>query len=252
MIENLLLGKHAHFAIGVADIQVAWTFYHQLGFQKQSEGKEPVAWMSISDDSVHILLSETDKPYIGLEYYTSHLNKVLRELEKRGFAPIPTVEVQGQVVQAIVASPNDIPITLVQDNGLSGVDHDQTTLLDIAREDLLNAEVYPNASCGAFGEFSISVTDMDEAIEAWAKLGFIPTERHKSPYEWAIVSDGASIIGLHVTEEFTEPAITYFSPDMEDKLVALEASGLEIEFLGNRKSGKLLSPDGNQIFLFSF
>ena len=66
------------------------------------------------------------------------------------------------------------------------------------------------------------------------------------PYPWGILSDEMIVLGLHQTDEFKGPCITYFEPDMGKRIEALKGKGLEID-----ENGILVGPAGETLFLFT-
>lgn len=90
------------------------------------------------------------------------------------------------------------------------------TLMDIDYNNPV-PEDFPNNLCGIFGEIALNIEDIEQEIKFWENIGFRVGERFEEPYPWAIVTDGLFIIGLHQTDEFDKPALTYFAPDMAEK-----------------------------------
>src|SRR6185369_3191440 len=99
-------------------------------------------------------------------------------------------------------------------------------MLGMAQEDYFKPEKYPNKVCGLYGEFAHPVADIRQSIEFWKLLGFDVISEFTSPYSWAIMSDGLSVVGLHQTTHFTTPAITFFAADMRHKIRKLKEKGL--------------------------
>jgi hypothetical protein len=62
------------------------------------------------------------------------------------------------------------------------------------------------------------------------------------------------VIGLHQTSDFSEPHITYFAPDMAERIQTFQAEGLPITPLpaedGSVVNAALEGPGGERFFLF--
>ena len=106
---------------------------------------------------------------------------------------------------------------------------------------------------GKFGEFSIPVQNLDEMESKLLNLGFETTLKESKPYPWGIFRDGLITLGVHQTDDFDIPTITYFDEEMEFKLEQLSKKGIEFQkFAGmelNTGNVKIVSPDGQE-FLF--
>jgi len=98
-------------------------------------------------------------------------------------------------------------------------------------------------------------------IDTWPCLQPLSEIEAKSvnqqPYPWAILSDGMNILGLHQTKDFDYPAITYFAPDMSQRVQKLKEAGITSFADWQGQGGKegnfiLTTPEGQKIFLFSF
>src|SRR4030066_278694 len=118
-------------------------------------------------------------------------------------------------------------------------------------------EKYPNPKCGIFGEFATSVKDLEQALAFWQNLGFEAKTVYREPYPWAILTDGMNILGLNQTKNFDYPAITYFAPDMSQRVQKLKEAGITSFADWQGQGGKegnfiLTTPEGQKIFLFSF
>jgi hypothetical protein len=71
-----------------------------------------------------------------------------------------------------------------------------------------------------------------------------------TPYNWAIISDGLNIVGLHQTKDFTTPTITFFAADMKDKIEKLKTEGLKDFVDKGAASITIHTPENQHINLF--
>ena len=160
------------------------------------------------------------------------------KLEKSGIN-IKDKSIDGSTSNSIILrDPNNFGISIIK--------FDTSTLPKLSGN--------PNRKCGIFGEFSIPVNDLKESIEFWEKLGYSVQKQIDKPYPQVILSDGLFIVGLHQTDSFVTPAITYFSKDAPKRIQQLETEGLEITYPPEdsrpHQNGILKSPSGQLIFIF--
>jgi hypothetical protein len=83
-----------------------------------------------------------------------------------------------------------------------------------------------NPACGAFVEFSVSVTDLPQAVAFWKIFGFEPSYSGNDPLPMSCVSNGSFSIGLHQNPN-TEPSITYASKNAADQIAAIRKRSVE-------------------------
>jgi hypothetical protein len=74
----------------------------------------------------------------------------------------------------------------------------------------------------------------------------------KVPYPHAILTDGLMIVGLHQTNHFTYPAVTYFGMDTAKHIQELKGKGLMnfVEIAGNNNVS-LQTWEGQHFFIFT-
>ena len=78
------------------------------------------------------------------------------------------------------------------------------------------------------------------------------------PYKWGIFSDGLMIVGLHETDFFDKPSITYFSADSKEIIAGLQEKGLEFKNAmpgtdgADIVHGTTVSPDGWPVNIFGW
>ena len=244
-----VLGEISAFTIATPDLDVSFGYYQMLGFREVFRADWPFPWIQITDGGLLIMLRKDPAKYIALTYYVKDIAAVVGGLEAKGikFAGRPKA---GDMVQRyLLTSPDGLQISLVsiiegfyQPGG--------ATMLTMQQQDYFNPEKYANKVCGMFGEFAHPVKDMQASMAFWALLGFKAISTFATPYPWAILTDGLSIVGLHQTTDFTDPAITYFAADMKDKIAALKAAGLTNYTSKGDSSAVLITPEQQRINLF--
>ncbi|MBV9987892.1 MAG: VOC family protein [Chitinophagaceae bacterium] len=244
-------GHVSAITITTPDLERSFAFYRQLGFTELMRMDMPFAFIQITDGALLIMLRKDPVPYIALTYYVLDLTKRVTELEAAGIAFVETPKPGAFVRKYVLRSPDGMNISFV-DNGMGGFTQPEgKSMLTMAPQDYSNPEKYTNKVCGMFGEFACPVKDLDVSIAFWEKLGFQVLSKMASPYPWAILSDGIAVVGLHQTEQFSAPRITFFAMDMKEKIAALKAGGLEeLKETENVSSVTITTPEKQSINLF--
>lgn len=243
------LGDLVQISMGVPDLAAQKAFYEVLGFQLVGEGVHPWAWAQLTDGQNLILLNQDGNRYVGLLYMSAQIPTWVTQLEAMGIPMLMKTEYEGQVAQAIFSDANGLLVGL----------------LNQPAEAMDPSKRQPVSRLGKFGEFSIRVQDLAASIEFWNQLGFATLYQSQEPYPWGILDDGMVILGLHQRSDADEtsgqhfpllgPTLTYFAPDMIDRIASLKADGIQpIGEIRNRQgevaNAVLQGPAGEQIFLF--
>jgi len=239
------LGKRAQINIGVADLQISLAFYEKLGYEKIEVQKNPYPWARITDGQNLIMLNEDGNQYMGLVYFSLDATRRVSRLEKAGIEFVQRRERDGQLMMAVFVGPGDLAVGLIN--------HDPEEIPQPAGRSVTRG--------GTFGEFAVPVDDFLAAVEFWRKVGFATLYESEDPYPWGIVSDEKIVLGLHQNREygdeidFKAPAMTFFAPDMVERIERLKEDGVLfatelISESGLVNNATLLGPDGESLFLF--
>lgn len=243
------LGDVTAISIPSTDLEASLKFYQQLGFTELFRADLPFPWIKISDGAVLIMLKNNNKNHLSLTYYAPDHTHTVTALKDAGIEISESVEENDFEVRFIITSPDGLRICLV--NLPHFFDQPEgPIMLTTPPDDYNKPEKYVNQTCGMFGELAHPVINLEKSLEFWAKLGFTFVSKYSSPYPWAIVSDGLAVVGLHQTEQFTQPAITYFAADMKDKIAHLRAEGFNCFTNENDTNTTLKTPEGQLINLF--
>ena len=243
------LGDVTAFTITTLDLDVSTAYYARLGFSELFRTDFPFPLAMITDGAIQIMLLKNNDPYIGLTYYVKELEKVVLALESIGIEFLQKPKSSDMIKRYRMQSPDELNIglvTLVDGFTLPP----GTTMLTMPTHDYSNPDKYLNKVCGLFGEFAHPVEDLDISISFWEKLGFVALSKYSSPYPWAIISDGMAIVGLHQTNTFKYPTITFFASDMKEKIERLKNNGLDN--FSETSSGNIVltTPEQQKINLF--
>lgn len=243
------LGDVAQITIGVPDLSASRAFYQKLNFQVLAQGEEPWPWVQLTDGQNLVLLNHDGQEYIGLNYFSTQLPDVVAKLEEMEVEIPVRREEAGQLKQVIFCDPEGFLVGLIEHNGAQLPKPDGT----------------PLARCGKFGEFALPVADFDRAAAFWEQWGFYKLYQSQEPYTWGILGDSKIVLGLHeivgsdekVSEplEFTQPTMTYFAADMDERIAQLKADGLPFaqelpDEDGHVANAVLQAPGKERLFLF--
>ncbi|MEO7266064.1 MAG: hypothetical protein ABIW38_14200 [Ferruginibacter sp.] len=244
------LGDVGCVYITTSNIDSSMAVYEKLGFSRTIYSDNPFRWALASDGSLLVMLRQDAKPFIGLTYYSADVKKVAAGLEKEiSFSKKPK---EGDVMQRYyITTPEGFTITLVNNAG-SFIQPTGTTLLNMKQADFNNDTKYPNKQLGVFGEYALPVNDLSASIEFWKKLGFTLKANMHAPYPHAILTDGLMIIGLHQTDHFSYPAVTYFGMNTAKRIQLLKDSGLQnfTDVMG-KNNVSFQTWEGQHFFIFS-
>lgn len=106
---------------------------------------------------------------------------------------------------------------------------------------------------GRFLEISIHAPDVPASLEFYRSLGLTDAVTGDIwDHAYAVVTDGQVALGLHAYE-FPSPALTWVCPGIPGAAAAIEAAGIELEFLktGDERFNELgfVDPDGQIVTL---
>ena len=244
------LGDVVAFTIATTDLEASLAFYLKLGFRELYRDQWPFPWIQITDGAVLMMLRKDSDPYIAQTYYVKEIDGVVGELESLGISFTSRPPKGAMIQRYVMQSPDRLNVSLV--SMVDGFTQPPgPTMLKADPATFFNPETYVNKVCGLFGEFAHPVEDIDASMLFWEKLGFAVISRFTSPYPWAIISDGLAIVGLHQTNDFDYPAITFFASDMKKKVEELKAAGLPgFDDSSATSNVRVTTPEGQHVFLF--
>jgi predicted lactoylglutathione lyase len=243
------LGEISALTIASPDLETSLNFYKKLGFREVMRMDFPFPWIQITDDALLIMLREAHEQYLALTYYVKEIDKVVAEVESKGIQFSSRPRNSDFVKRYVFESPDGLNISLVHiSDGFSKPSG--KTMLTMDQSDYFKPQAYTNKIVGMFGELANPVKNLHVSISFWESIGFTVLSKFASPYPWAILSDGLSIIGLHQTSQYDYPAITFFASDMKEKIERLKQQGLD--HYEEKGSGNIVvtTPEQQHIFLF--
>ena len=219
------LGDVTAITIATPDLDTSFQYYQRLGFSKVLQYDFPFPFIQISDGALLIMLRRDKNPYIALTYYVKELEEVVADLEKAGVS-LKEMPMPDKMLKRFLILTEEGHIISLVTYFEEFVQPAGPTMLTMQPQDFYNPDKYVNKTCGMFGEYAIPVINLDNSISFWEKLGYQTLSKRSSPYPWAILSDGLGIVGLHQTDSFSVPTITFFASDSKNKIEKLKQSGL--------------------------
>jgi len=249
-LQKPILGEVSALTITTHDLEMSLAFYRKLGFAELMRADFPFPWIQISDGVLLIMLRQDEQPYLALTYYVKNVEKVAKELEQKQISFIHKPKPKDMVKRYLFQSPDGLNISLV--GGVEGFRQPPGPgMPDMPQADFFNPDKYVNKVCGLFGELAHPVADLEKSIQFWKMIGFTPVSIYTDPYPWAILTDGLGIVGLHQSNHFNYPAITYFAADRVAKVKKLKQERLTGFLDESFSNAKLKTPEGQHFFLFS-
>ncbi|HXW00829.1 MAG TPA: transcription termination/antitermination protein NusG, partial [Anaerolineae bacterium] len=249
------LGNNVEISLSVANLSGSVNFYKKLGFERVDGGEKPYPWAVVSDGQLYLGLHQRAFSSPTLSYFMLHgLSERMDHLPKLGIS-LDNIQnlnpIQGMHDNKLLYGTKFLTAEFESPEG------QRVLLADICSD----VETTPAgrkffSKYEAFGELSLNTNDVKAALAYWEKLGFECLAEGDQPYPWVIISDGRIRLGLHQTSKLTQPTITYFAPDMPERLKRLRRRGVQFvaehkDKKGRRVGAVIESPDGQRFFLFA-
>lgn len=229
-------GTYIELCTPVSDVVQATAWYQQLGFQ-------PVRDAVLTDGSFNLDLL----PATGSSWHVPTLRYMGCDID--------AVKAQGVLFEA---QPDGTVTLRDPSNVLIHLTSQESTFSMPPGTPMSRT---PLSRCGTFGEFAIPCRDVQESILFWKQLGYRAPEGMNEicatePYPFSILSDGLFVIGLHQTQDFDRPHVTYFSATAAECIAQLKAEGIRVKDLppfveGKSINAELVGPGDLYLFVFA-
>lgn len=226
------LGNYVELMLPTEDISASAAFYERLDFQKLADNV-------LTDGCFNLRLEESKQTFPSLRYAGSDVEAIRAqfspEKQKRKGTPPAGGEFKdtsGRLRISVNVAESELPMP-------AGT---PTTRQFISR-------------LGKMAEISLPVPHLADAVLFWTRFGFEALHTAQIPHPYAIVSDSFIVLGLHESNQPTI-SLTYFAPDMAQRITAIKAAGVQVRAIesgtdGTVKSGSFISPEGMLFFLFT-
>jgi predicted lactoylglutathione lyase len=251
------LGQKSWFAVGVANIDKALAYYHNIGFKTIEIVSSPYKQAQISDECLVILLQERGFDYFELVYFEPNLENKVKMMERSGFVFYHKIfNKKGEMVQAAFSSPDNVCLSMVSQEPLKMYLPQQKRRTELLEQTQVDIDKLPNRVLGIYGEFCQPVKDLETSIGFWKRLGYQLVERIESPYPWAVLDNHCQTVGLHQTRDFDASGLLYYTPEILELKNSLIKKGIKtltefIEKQHENNSFSVTSPDNHTIFVFN-
>ena len=247
--ERVGLGEWVEISLSVADLAGSLSFYEKIGLKKVDGGPEPYPWAIVSDGVLHLGLHQQSFASPTLSYFSADRSMFLERIDLLGGSQRLTPWRQRNLILT-----EDLPGNVI--SGEFSDPEGQRIVLAAAayRTHMLPARKF-FSKADMFGEISLPTKNVQTAVTYWKRLGFTKIAGSDRPYPWATLSDGLIRLSFHQARRLVKPLITYFAPDMPDRLNQFHDRGLR--FISERKDSQgcrvgaaVRSPDGQLFLLF--
>ena len=225
--------------------------YEKLGFSRMDNPIKDFHGYFMFDGSLPLLLFKDSIPSVGLVFYVKDLEATIAQLAKDGIhCSAGARNIEG-VSYSMLSGPDSISIII--SSNPKGYKQPASINLVNMKANLYNQEAaYPNPSLGVFGELAIPVKDANSSLSFWNKIGFKVMSKMKMPYPYNILADDLMPIGLHQSNHFNKPTITYFGINTGSRVELLKKKGLSGFVPKNGMNNFVYNTwEGQQIFIFN-
>lgn len=225
------LGTAAYLTIFTPSPDATVRFLHAMGFVSvPGEGTEP-----LYDGALLYDVRRAERPGTALSYTVPDVATAAAMAENLEFAVT-----ERSRHHAVIREPNGLSIL-------------------VAGPEMMLLPEPPERftpRCGSFAELSIETDDIERTVRWWQNAGFKATTRKET---WCTLDDGRILIGAYrrgtCPHLFRTPSVTFFAPDMKERIASLKSSGLtfaqEEKEIGMEGHAVAESPDGLLFFLFA-
>ena len=237
-----MLGNPTRLVLSCKDVIQSMAWWAKLGFTPTPGNTgRPDSAISLADGQVVITLVKDPLPTPILMFATPNIRMLKDSLDSLGIGV--TYDVQGPTLGELrLLSPSGVHLAVRP----SATERRTPTTGD------------SNIVCGKLTEISVSVTDfpLKKEVQYWTLLDFSERKVGTQPYPFSVITDGYINIGLHELRDIPSIGMTYFAPDMKDRIARLQKNGMT--FIDEYKDSEgvlehvyLASPDGQLVMLFN-
>lgn len=237
-----VLGNPTRLVLSCKDVIQSMAWWAKLGFTPTPGNTgRPDSAITLADGQIVITLVKDPLPTPILMFATPNIRMLKDSLDSLGIGV--TYDVQGPTLGELrLLSPSGVHLAV----------------RPAATERRIPTTGDSNIVCGKLTEISVSVTDfpLKKEVRYWQMLDFSERKTGTQPYPFSVVTDGYLNIGLHELRDIPSIGITYFAPDMKDRIARLQKNGMTFideykDDAGVLEHVYLASPDGQLVMLFN-
>lgn len=240
IVADPFIGMPTRLVLSTNDVLQSMAWWARLGFSPVARaGDKADSCISLTDGQIVLSLVKISQPTPVLMFRTPKMLGLKDTLEYLGITV--NVDVKGPTYGEIrFRSPADVFLAIRSE----------------ADEPLLPPTGKENIVCGKLTELSIGTSfAVGRERKFWELLGWLFKRGGSEPYNFALMSDGVLTIGIHEERDIPTLSLTYFATDMEDRILRLRKSGIDIYEELPSEEGRVAncivqSPEGMRIQLF--
>lgn len=221
------------------DLLESLTWWARLGFSPiRRPGDRVDSALTLTDGQIVITLVRRSQPSPALIFSTDDLEGTKRTLDALGYRT--DAATQDSVLREIrLRSPNNVFSTIRPKK----VETEVRTTTEL------------NPVCGKLTELSTAAEVLDVEKQWWAKLGFTVARGDTVPYPFVNMTSGFTELGIHQGRDVPSLTLTYFMPDMAQRINRLRNQGIEpaevVPGIDSQiRNAVYVSPDGQVVYLF--
>lgn len=234
-----ILGTPSRIVLSCKDLLKSMAWWTRMGFSPMSRsGEKPDSAITLTDGQIVITLDKTSQPSPVLVFRTKNIKRVKELIDSLAFRYM--FDVEGPSYSELrLRSPNDVFFSV----------------RTLASEGELRGSGVANPVCGNLTEIASGTIQLNVDRQWFLDLGFKVIRTDSVPYSFVNLGDGRINIGLHFQRDIPSAALTYFSPDMDQRIDRLKKSGIvpidEMPTEDGRIGNAIFeSPDGQLVYLF--
>ena len=208
-----MLGQLLEFAVHTPRSHATLELYEALGFQSLPVAEIPGApFAAMSDGRATIGLHDTEIEGIMPTFARPHLKAHARALRQLGVALELEELATDQFNRIAFRDPCGSLVALVEARTFSPAPR-------------ASAHV---CALGAFLEWSVATSSIEESEAFWTSLGFTRTAASEAPHRSVRLSGHGLVVGLHETGG-SAAGLTYSAPSLEARIEYLAAKNVRVK-----------------------
>ncbi len=233
------LGSASRIELASRDLLESLTWWARLGFSPiRRPGDRVDSALTLSDGQLIITLVKKSQPSPMVIFRVDDLDATKRNLLAMGYRLEADAE-GGSTRELRLRSPSSVFITI----------------RDRRIENEVRSTSELNPVCGKLTELSTAIDTLAKEQPWWIKLGFKINRESTTPYPFAYLTSGFTELGIHEGKDIPSLALTYFMPDMLNRINRLREQGLEAAEIipgpdSLPRNAIYVSPDGQLVYLF--
>lgn len=238
-ITTVTIGSASRIELASRDLLESLTWWARFGFDPiRRPGDRVDSALTLTDGQVVITLVKKSQPSPTLIFRADDLESMRRDLLALGFRI--DADTRDSVLREIrLRSPSDVFLAIRSKR----------------EEAEIRSTAEVNPICGKLTELATSTDSLAVEKRWWTKLGFVVARGDTLPYPFVNMTSGFTEVGLHEGRNIPSLALTYFMPDMAQRINRLRGQGLDPAEVvpgpdATIRNAVYVSPDGQLLYMF--